>query len=768
MSLDLSLNYPNFKLGMDKTGDNAVYEFDRFRLDAAKLMLYRGDVEVTMPPKMVRTLVVLVESRGTIISKDELLERVWSDTIVDESNLFQHLYHLRKVLGELPGGRPYIETFRRRGYRFNGTVRRIEALKSSTHTHTETPQPPRTTGVERDGNVLRLVDWNSKQEPAVKEPARETEETTVIPTRTSSRRIALVIAAVVLVGLTAIGAAYRYWSSAIPEVSANSEISIVRLTSGVRAVFSAVSPNGDYFAYHEVVEGGERLWLHQVGQANRVLIAEASKGKLYGAKTFSPDGKFLYVSIAEAEGRGDLFRMAAIGGPQTKILDNVTRPISFSPDGSEFVFIFEDMTAATTSLMIADRDGKSQRTILQRPMSARLVGSPAWSPDGKTVVFASTDPDNSIGIYSTDLSGQTVRRISTERWDNAYRIVWLPDGRGFAMIATRSGESYSTQRNQVYYISNPGGVSRRLTSDGNRYQEWSLGATNDDAIVAVPFSRSSQIWSLGSDGSSASAIQLSRGFADGRSGIAPLGDGRVGFVSRVGENLGIWLMNAHGSELKQFSSGTLPVVEELRSDPKGRYFVFSGYKDGSNQLYRAEVDGSKVTQLTFDDSQPVDSSVSPDGEWVVYHSAISGKVVRPPRLFRIPGNGGKPEVFGDVECESPNYSPVGDLLSCIRGEEVVVLSAVDGRQIKTFRLMPYARVNSGVRWTPDGRGIVYIRSDKGFANLWVQPLDGGAPKQLTDFTIGDIYYFAFSSDGTRLFVARGQDVSDAILLRQYR
>src|SRR5262245_25593201 len=125
MSLDLSLNFPDFKIGMEKGGKSGIYEFDRFRLDADKLMLYCDGEEVSMPPKMVKTLLVLVEDRGTIISKDDLIDRVWSDSIVDESNLSQHLYHLRKTLGNQPNGKPYIETLRRRGYRFNGDVNRV-------------------------------------------------------------------------------------------------------------------------------------------------------------------------------------------------------------------------------------------------------------------------------------------------------------------------------------------------------------------------------------------------------------------------------------------------------------------------------------------------------------------------------------------------------------------------------------------------------------------------------------------------------------------
>src|SRR5512139_588580 len=109
MSLDSTLNFPDFNFAMQSNGKYGVYEFDEFRLDADKLMLYRGEVEITMPPKVVKTLVVLVESGGTILSKEELIDRVWSDAFVDESNLSQHLHRLRKALGDRADGRPYIE-----------------------------------------------------------------------------------------------------------------------------------------------------------------------------------------------------------------------------------------------------------------------------------------------------------------------------------------------------------------------------------------------------------------------------------------------------------------------------------------------------------------------------------------------------------------------------------------------------------------------------------------------------------------------------------
>ena len=766
MSLDLSLNYPDFNFAMGNGGRNGIYEFDRFRLDAEKLMLYCDGVEVSLPPKMVKTLTVLVENRGTILSKDELIDGVWADAFVDESNLSQHLHHLRKILGAQPDGRPYIETLRRRGYRFNGEVHLSAKPTESRLPIAEAPALGRSAGVEREGNVLRVVDWSPAAPkhdidplPVESHPQRKA------ATKSSFRPAIILIAVVFVLALTAIAIVFQVQSPAIQQAAVNNEISITRLTNGSAPENATISPNGDYFVYHEMVEGGEHLWLQQVGQASRVKIGDAPKGMVYGSKTFSPDGKFIFFILAEVKsGRSALYRMPSIGGVHAKILDDVETPVSFSPDGNQFALIRANKSSGTASLVIADKEGTGQHTVLQ----TNLGGSPAWSPDGKTIVFAAMDVDNATAIYATTPSGTPPRKISNERWDNAYRIAWLPDGRGLVMIATRAGDGSTTRRNQVYFVSYPEGTSRRLTSDGNRYQESSLGISNDEGILALPVNRSSQIWSLASNGASSSAMQITRGQADGRAGLAPLADGRVGFVSRVGEDLGIWLMNADGSDLKQLSTGVLPVVEEPRADPKGRYLVFSGHKDGFSRLYRYEVESDKLTQLTFGDDQAVDSTISPDGSSIIYHSAISGGKLHPPRLFKISMDGGDRVRFGDVECETPNYSPAGDQVSCIRGEEVVILSAADGSLIKTYRLLPYARVNFGAKWMADGKSLVYIRSEKGSGNLWVHPLQGGDPKRLTDFTVGDIYHFAFSSDGTRLFVARGQQTSDAILIRNYR
>jgi DNA-binding winged helix-turn-helix (wHTH) protein/TolB-like protein/tetratricopeptide (TPR) repeat protein len=99
-----------------------VLAFDDFRLDARQRLLSRDGREIPLSPKAVEILLVLVRQRGRIVGKNELLDAVWKNVVVEESNLYGYLHVLRTTLGNAPDGRPYVETLRRRGYRFNGEI----------------------------------------------------------------------------------------------------------------------------------------------------------------------------------------------------------------------------------------------------------------------------------------------------------------------------------------------------------------------------------------------------------------------------------------------------------------------------------------------------------------------------------------------------------------------------------------------------------------------------------------------------------------------
>lgn len=102
--------------------DSHSYEFGRFRLKTAERILLREGELVPLTPKVFDILITLVENRGQVVAKDDLMKRVWPSTYVEEGNLTQNISLLRKALGESPGGVQFIETVPRRGYRFVGDI----------------------------------------------------------------------------------------------------------------------------------------------------------------------------------------------------------------------------------------------------------------------------------------------------------------------------------------------------------------------------------------------------------------------------------------------------------------------------------------------------------------------------------------------------------------------------------------------------------------------------------------------------------------------
>src|SRR5271170_8487337 len=101
------------------------YEFGPFRIDPDKRLLLRDDRPVPLQPKAFETLLVLVQKSGTVVLKNDLMKTLWPDSFVEESNLTQHIFVLRKSLGETAGENRYIATIPGRGYRFAETVRLV-------------------------------------------------------------------------------------------------------------------------------------------------------------------------------------------------------------------------------------------------------------------------------------------------------------------------------------------------------------------------------------------------------------------------------------------------------------------------------------------------------------------------------------------------------------------------------------------------------------------------------------------------------------------
>ncbi len=114
---------------MDTRTAHLVYEFGGFRLDAVRRVL-RSRVDarpIDLPPRALDTLLYLVEHAGEIVEKQALMDAVWSNVVVEEGNLTQTIYLLRRALGEQPDEHHFIVTVPKRGYKFVGEVKNVDA-----------------------------------------------------------------------------------------------------------------------------------------------------------------------------------------------------------------------------------------------------------------------------------------------------------------------------------------------------------------------------------------------------------------------------------------------------------------------------------------------------------------------------------------------------------------------------------------------------------------------------------------------------------------
>lgn len=750
---------------MSEARKNLSFTFDRFRLDAEKLMLYCDGTEVAIAPKVVKTLVVLVENAGAIITKEDLIRSVWDDSIVEESNLSQYLYILRKALGKTADGKPYIETLRRRGYRFNGEVQLEEHdwhVEPQSNTGVELQA---TTSVRREGNVLRLVKRIQAENVVQLDKQKQRRNLT---RKHFLYRTALIILAAAGLGSFGFRALRPTPAAEDRQTDIPSEISVTRLTSVPNAVGATISLDGNFFVYAENDGESSKLFFQQTGQSSPEQIVSLP-GYAIHAATITPDQRWVYFLASRLDRSGSVvYRIPSLGGPLTSMAEDVSGPVSFSPTGNEMVFARNGPN--TSSFVIADAEGHSQRVILERRAPAWLFNSPAWSPDGRLIAFgeAVSPGQGGVRLSVLDLTTGRVKHVSDEKFDSAFRISWMPNGKGIALIGTRGYESYSAWRDQLYFVSYPEGLSRRMTNEGNRHNDTSLGVTNDGSIFVIAGNRTSQIWSMDASGRSETAEQISNGVADGRSGLVPLQDGRVAFLTRIADRIVIHIVDENGKELHEVST-KLQFFEELRGDPNGDIFVISANVGKSNHLFRVDSEGFGAKQLTFGDSSVIDASVSPDGKTIVYGSEywINDKMAA--RLERISSEGER-DTFSVPNCWLPNFSPNGSLISCIRYDspEIVVINAEDGRELESHRFPSSAVWNWGAGWTPDGNSLVLVTNDKGVSNLTGFPRDGRKPHKLTDFTSGYIYRYAYSHDGRRLFLARGYPNRDAMLISGLR
>jgi eukaryotic-like serine/threonine-protein kinase len=567
------------------------------------------------------------------------------------------------------------------------------------------------------------------------------------------------------------GAGTAYWLyQLLGQRQPSAALKITRLTFTGKATQAAISPDGKYVAYVQA-EGGQRsLWLSQVAVANHNQIVPPAE-VVYQSLTFSPDGNFIYYNQTGPNNQTGLYQMPFTGGGARKLREDVRSPISFSPDGKQFAFLRGGSGPGQREMVIASVDGSEEKVLATRkfPDSFSVSGS-AWSPDGRIIACganyrSSGRWSNVVGVRVADGAEQP---ITAQRWNGDIgQVAWLSDGSGLVVPATVEAGDAS----QVWLLSYPGNEARKITSDLNSYG-FRLSLTADSrTLVAVQSESAFNLWiAPGGDGRGAKQITSGSGRADGHYGLDWTPGGKIVYQSLAGGSVNIWMIGTDGTGNKQLPTGAPPNTDPAVS-PDGRYLIWAPRRADKRNIWRMNLDGSNQKQLTngSNDALP---QVSPDGKWVIYTGYNSELNIR---LWKVPMDGGDPVQLTDRTAQNPAISPDGKLITCRYQErgapsKLAIIPFEGGPPISLFDY-PDPGIPAPptlVRWTPDGRAVAYIRTISGVSNIWIQPIDGSPPKQLTDFKEQRLLNFAWSRDGKQLALSRGTANNDVVLISGFR
>lgn len=690
------------------------YEFGNFRLDAGAKTLFCLNAPVALTPKVFDTLQFLVEHAGRLLEKDELMQNIWHDRFVEESNLTFNIKMLRRALQDDAQAPRFIETVPRRGYRF------IAEVKEGS--------PPVTAQVASELPVSVLV-------------------------AEKRRKLYWAIAAgVVIVGSVLVLASWLRLGArtasarSIPLLLAPFKSEKLSNTGSAHAL---ITPDGKYVAYINETGGKQSIWLRQLETSENIQIVPPSDGGYLGL-AISHDGNSLYFARRDRadEVSSAVYRVMTFGGIPVKITEQAQGWISVSPDDRQISFVrCKYQPNDYCSLFVIDNDGRNERRILTRQKPARVTSN-QFARDGRSIVFAagqSVSGGRDFHLLRVDLASGAESEISPTAFFVINRLETLPNNEFlFSARETLDGKS------RIWEVSATG-EARALTNDAADYNDVSLSKAGDK-LVSTQISNSFRLQIASID-----EVKNPKVLIAARSvTFAP--DGRIVYSGDDGD---IWSINRDGGEQRQLTNNAFNDFSP-RVSPDGRYVFFASNRTGSNQVWRMNADGSDQVQITHGEGG-YPQLVTPDGKYVYFQSSLYQT------LWQVPIAGGEEGLLLDRSVYSPAFSSDGKLVAYFfkdsDGRRWIAVVSVESRQtLHTFALNGENVEALKIVWANDSKSLSYIIANGGQKSLWEQTIDDAKPRLIASLGTDDIDDLALSPDGHSLAFIRGRWIHDAVLI----
>ena len=712
-----------------------------FEVDLNSLELLKCGRQVPLQEQPFRVLAMLLERPGEVITREELQARLWpADTFVGfDEGINTAIRKLRVAFGDSADNPRFIETVPRRGYRFVApaalvpTVSSAAGTEASSVTQTRPAAPPVSSVETAKQHKLGL---------------------------TAGLMLAFVLAAV----------CYGVYSALSGRaVTRFQNYTISQITDNAKSQAAAISPDGKYIL-SEVVEAGKAsLWLRHVPTNSDTQVVASSEA-FYTNFDFSPDGDYFYFRKARTStlDEFDLYRAPVLGGNPQIVVRDIDSNTGFSPDGKNIAYERgNNPEVGTFQVLTANADGTSEKVIASGHMDS-LHRYVAWSPDGKRVALTDVVGEAPGPIQLMDVASGKTRNLAAINGFVFLKSVWLPDGRG--LLVQYQDVSTGLNHNQIGFVSYPDGQFRTITKDTNSYESLSLSA-DAKTLATVQLKRLYTLYAVPAAGTGtnppAPAIpQQQKGSLTfswaGNDGFYLAEDNQLARASSDGSNKTTLLNNAP--------------ITSISTCPDGRTLVLSligrGGGSGTN-IWRVNADGTNLKQLSSGqrDRNP---ECSPDSKWAYYIDANAS------RVQRVPVDGGMAETLPGTPIPralildryfdlSPDGKAMAFVISTLGANPVHKIAVVPldaGPRPQVRLLDPHLAISYPLRFTPNGKALVYPITQDRAGNLWLQPVDGPRGRQITNFRTDQILGLQWSPDGKSIGVLSRRIDADVVLLRE--
>ncbi len=722
-----------------------AYAFGPFVADMVTRRLWRDGHSVPITAKTFDVLVVLLAHRDRLVTKDELLDRVWPDTAVQENNLARQVSSLRRALGQRPDEADYVLTVPGQGYRFVANAQEIPEL----------PRELRDiNGVHHSVATDAAVDIDDlPPDEATQTPASLVPDNIEVRESASSilakRHWSFTAIAAVAVLLTAAALGTRLISP--DDTSSETRRTLQRVTFDDASLSrdGSWSPDGQWIVFVSDRGGNTDLWRQRVGDPDPERLTTSDAGE--SQPEWSPDGRAI-VSRSERDG-GGLYIIPASGGKERMISGFGYEP-RWSPDSTRVLFKRSVILPDLPTIYVVRLGGRPPQP-LRRDVLARFKSvQAAWHPDGRRVSIWGTDqqgetrflnvPLDDGKVTSAILSAAVQRNLldMTPR-----RFVWAPS-RKYIFFEAQSGDT-----NNVWRITTDPSTEEltdgpvRLTTGTGR--ESTVAVSHDGTKLVFTSSTSrTRLWAFPLDSGHGRIVgepyPITRGTTGEVDFDAKADGSTVAYRAvRAGRNE-LWERSlGEGRERLLLSSPDWKLVKP-RWSPDGARLAFlrCGSEGGAPVLAVLNADGSGEQALTRpNEIEMLASDWSNSGESILGSCRFSRSDRYSTCVLPVSSNSSSSSVRVIASDPKRNlfnqrFSPDQRWITFLAHDlmynatsTIYVIPATGG----SWRAMTDgAAFDDKPRWGPDGRVLYYVSDREGVKNVWARRFD-----HTTGLPVGD-------------------------------